>query len=513
MLDGLIETSADGYFWRGHGFSDTLGAQTRIEDIWIRGTGAGIWAGSERALTEFPDISKEDAQAKGSLFQNLRIRETFADGINLCNGKVDVTVRNINARDNGDDAFAMWSYEPGGVNNPVGNQNNTFQNCTAELTNFAHGFALFGGRDNQFIDLVVRDNIFGFPGVRVSMGFPPQNPMRGDNRFERVTVTRCGWASTMLVSNYPPHASISIDGSMGPVRSLSFKDIDVRDADFIAVRIRGDVEAGFENVNISGWCTGSNSTDWRSSAVFYEVASGTVWWKNRTISGGGHGHPEERRYNSAGLNVVTLTGRQFIPKTARNIDTAEDWAHNGINEAYTKGFIPDNLQNHYTEFITRAEFCRMAMSWLRYATGLTTAELAAAYGHPDRLNRTFSDTSDPDVMAAYVLDITSGVNAPTATTPGRFDPGGRFSRQMAATMVRNMFRSLGVDTTNPPDFGFLDILTAEPWARDAINFCAAKEVVRGRAGTPPHFDPLTNFRRQESIVLFNNIGPDILWER
>jgi hypothetical protein len=145
------------------------------------------------------------------------------------------------------------------------------------------------------------------------------------------------------------------------------------------------------------------------------------------------------------------------------------------------------------------------MGWLRYATGLTNDELVDKHGLPDRIGTTFPDVTDcDDILAAYALNIVSG------GTGGLFNPNGTFLRQDAATMVRNMFETMGMDTADPPDFGFADIADAPPWTRDAINFCAANGFVSGTSIDPPWYHGERVFDRQMSIALFNQLDPDLL---
>ena len=125
------------------------------------------------------------------------------------------------------------------------------------------------------------------------------------------------------------------------------------------------------------------------------------------------------------------------PAPTINLDTADTWAQPGITEAVAKGFVPSDIQNSYTNVITRAEFCRLAVKWVEYAldkdinTILTERAGTLKEG-------TFSDTTDPAILAAYQLGITSGEVAPTADKPGVFNPSGQFNRQSAATMIRNV---------------------------------------------------------------------------
>ncbi|MCL1820100.1 MAG: hypothetical protein FWG36_05530, partial [Oscillospiraceae bacterium] len=52
------------------------------------------------------------------------------------------------------------------------------------------------------------------------------------------------------------------------------------------------------------------------------------------------------------------------PAEAPNLDTASGWAKEPLTAAIAKGFVPADLQDKYQDTITRAEFCRLAVSWV-----------------------------------------------------------------------------------------------------------------------------------------------------
>ena len=189
---------------------------------------------------------------------------------------------------------------------------------------------------------------------------------------------------------------------------------------------------------------------------------------------------------------------------APNLATAEGWAAEHIQQAYEKGFIPDDLQNNYTAVITRQEFCRMAVKWMTYKTGKSIDTILSEKGLSRRQDA-FSDTTDPDILAAYALGITSGEVAPTATTPGIFNPSGQFNREQAATMIRNVWKAIGLDISQTANAGFVDIQTASGWAVDAINFCNNNNIMNGTSASPKLFSPKDTYTREQSIVTFNNM--------
>jgi hypothetical protein len=185
-----------------------------------------------------------------------------------------------------------------------------------------------------------------------------------------------------------------------------------------------------------------------------------------------------------------------IMGSANPIDTASAWARDGIIAAIGKGFVPADIQNNYTSIITRQEFCSMAVKWLEYRLEKDIDSILADKG-VSRNPRAFIDTSDADILAAHALGITSG------TGNNQFTPHGQFTREQAATMVRNTCKAADIDISNVAPAGFSDINTASSWAVDGINFVRNAGIMAGTLNN--NFSPKGLYSRQESIVTFINI--------
>jgi len=182
-------------------------------------------------------------------------------------------------------------------------------------------------------------------------------------------------------------------------------------------------------------------------------------------------------------------------KPAPNLNTASEWARPEITSAYNKGFVPVDILDNYQSIITRQEFCRMAVKFVEYKTGEPIDALLNARGvtrNPD----VFSDTSDPDILAAAALGITSGMG------DGTFAPNGNITRQQAATFLMRVNGLLGMDTNDPPSAGYIDFHEVADWAENGVNFCYAAGIMQGSDG---QFSPLNTYTRQESIATFDRI--------
>jgi hypothetical protein len=141
----------------GKVFDITDVSNLTISNIWVEHMIVAVWG----------------THVSGLNISNLRIRDTFADGINLNNGSQNNTVTNTEARSTGDDSFALFAAQDHNSSDLTGNN---FQNLTSLLTWRAASFAIYGGEGNTFQNLFSADTLT-FPGVTLSslnFGFPFQ---------------------------------------------------------------------------------------------------------------------------------------------------------------------------------------------------------------------------------------------------------------------------------------------------------------------------------------------------
>jgi hypothetical protein len=230
---------------------------------------------------------------------------------------------------------------------------------------------------------------------------------------------------------------------------------------------------------------------------------GSLWgWGSNSIGQVGNGQSGsnlDQKTPAFAMNGVKLPGGTTA---ADPLDSASSWAKAGITEAIGKGFVPADIQGDYKNVITRAEFCRLAVKWLEVRLGKNIDAIVAERGIPERMNRSFSDTTDPNILAAYRLGVTAGSVGPTDDTPGRFNPDGQFTRQEAATMIMNTCKVAGFDVANQPTADFKDMNSVAGWAQPGVNFVRANGIMSGD-GT--NFNPTQNYSREQSIITFNNI--------
>ncbi|MEU2083406.1 glycosyl hydrolase [Streptomyces albus] len=146
-----------------------------IENIWAEHMVCLYWGANTDRMT-----------LKGN-----RIRNTFADGLNMTNGSSGNLVADTETRSTGDDAFALFSALDAGGGDQ---QNNVYQNLTSKLTWRAAGLAVYGGKLNTFRNIRVADTLV-YSGVTISsldFGYPMNGFGPEETTFENLSVERAG---------------------------------------------------------------------------------------------------------------------------------------------------------------------------------------------------------------------------------------------------------------------------------------------------------------------------------
>ncbi|MGW4801315.1 CARDB domain-containing protein, partial [Nonomuraea sp. NPDC004297] len=151
-------------------------ANITIDNVWVEHQICMLWGTNTDNLT----------------IKNSRIRNVFADGLNMTNGSTGNHVTNIETRSTGDDSFALFS----AIDNNSGEQfGNVFENLTSLLTWRAAGLAVYGGYDNTFRNIYVADTLV-YSGVTISSldfgipmhGFGASPP----TTFDNISLVRAG---------------------------------------------------------------------------------------------------------------------------------------------------------------------------------------------------------------------------------------------------------------------------------------------------------------------------------
>lgn len=153
-LDGLATTRTANIAGSGAtGIEGLYGSGSIISNVWVEHTVPGMWI---------------DGPSSDLVITQCRIRNTFADGLNLAYGVTRTRVEHCSIRNTGDDALAMWSDSQYGT---APNQNNLFQNNTIQLPLLANGIGLYGGSSNAAVNNWIRDTVVNGAGIQIANRF------------------------------------------------------------------------------------------------------------------------------------------------------------------------------------------------------------------------------------------------------------------------------------------------------------------------------------------------------
>ncbi|SDX62129.1 CARDB domain-containing protein [Paenibacillus sp. CF384] len=127
-----------------------------IMNIWMEHTKVGLWLNEGTA---------------NALVSKLRVRDTWADGININGGTLNTIVEQSNFRNNGDDGMAMWSKSLNGGTGTV--EGSTFRYNTVQIPNLANGIGIYGGKNNTVSNNLILDTVDNGSGIQFGTNHSP----------------------------------------------------------------------------------------------------------------------------------------------------------------------------------------------------------------------------------------------------------------------------------------------------------------------------------------------------
>ncbi len=168
------------------------------QNLWIQHYKVGMWLGSVNNL---------------HLVGN-RIRDTYADGINLDGGCDNALIAQNDIRSTGDDGIALWSQ--------TSDSNDVITDNTVRSPWLANCIALYGGTNDTVSDNIVENSINASAGINISTNFNPQ-AFAGTINVARNTLISCGsknsnlsvgaiWFNTVV--GYDNHANVNVDDNL-----------------------------------------------------------------------------------------------------------------------------------------------------------------------------------------------------------------------------------------------------------------------------------------------------------
>lgn len=248
-----------------------------ISRVWVEHTKVGMWF----------------YLCSNVVVDGCRIRNTLADGMNLCVDTRNFLVQNCTTRNTGDDCFAIWPApsDQGFIQKTALPGANVFRHCTGQLPFLANGGAIYGGANNRIEDCLFTDISAGC-GILLSTTFPTtDDSLKIDNNFSGTTVVRncdlirCGGFD----HDWGYRSAFQLCMDRRSISGISISNVNVEDSisDGFSIVAPGSKRgqgtlsnASIEDVNIPNCGTG---TDGRHGLWVRDAADGSLTMVNSRV--------------------------------------------------------------------------------------------------------------------------------------------------------------------------------------------------------------------------------------
>jgi hypothetical protein len=218
----------DGGAEGGVGLNGRFGKNTKISNVWIEHANVGVWVG--RDYSNIPELW---GPADGLRFSGMRIRDTYADGINFANGTRNSVVENSSFRNTGDDALAVWASKY--VKDPsvdIGHDNH-FRNNTVQLPWRANGIAVYGGHGNTIEGNLIHDTM-NYPGIMLATDHDPL-PFSGQTLIADNGLYRTGGA---FWNEDQEFGAITLFAQGPDIPGVVIRDTDIHDSTYDGIQFK-----------------------------------------------------------------------------------------------------------------------------------------------------------------------------------------------------------------------------------------------------------------------------------
>lgn len=271
----------------GVGLNGRFGKNTKISNVWIEHANVGVWVGRD-----YDNIPELWGPADGAEFTGMRIRDTYADGINFTNGTRNSRVFNSSFRTTGDDSLAVWANRYVKDTSVDVAHDNQFVNNTVQLPWRATGIAVYGGYGNKIENNLVYDTA-NYPGIMLATDHDPL-PFSGQTLIANNALHRTGGA---FWNEDQEFGAITLFAQSRDIPGVTIRDTDIYDSTFDGIQFKtgGGTMPGvaISNVKIDKSNNGAG-------ILAMSGARGSATLSNVTIT------------NSADGNIVTQPGSSFV---------------------------------------------------------------------------------------------------------------------------------------------------------------------------------------------------------
>ncbi|HCT79147.1 MAG TPA: hypothetical protein DGT23_21835 [Micromonosporaceae bacterium] len=218
----------DGNDEGGVGLNGRFGQNTRITNVWIEHANVGAWVGRD-----FDNIPALWGPGNNLEFSGMRIRNTYADGINFTNGTSNSRVFNSSFRNTGDDALAVWANTAVRDRETDNTHDNHFVNNTVQLPWRANGIAIYGGINNSIENNLIYDTM-NYPGIMLATDHSPL-PFGGTTLIANNGLYRTGGA---FWNEDQEFGAITLFPSTLDITGVTIRDTDIYDSTYDGIQFK-----------------------------------------------------------------------------------------------------------------------------------------------------------------------------------------------------------------------------------------------------------------------------------
>ncbi len=272
---------------RGHAINGRLGKNTKINNVWIEHVNVGAWVGRD-----YSDTPAYWNPGDGLEFSGMRIRDTYADGINFSNGTRNSRVFNSSFRTTGDDSLAVWANPRVKDTSVDVASNNHFVNNTVQLPWRANAIAIYGGFSNSIENNLIYDTM-NYPGIMLATDHDPL-PFTGTTLIANNGLYRAGG---VFWNEDQEFGAITLFPSSKPIVGVTIRDTDIIDSTYDGIQFK---TGGGEMPNVAVTNVRIDKSNNGAGILAMSGARGNAVLSNVTIT------------NSADGNIVTQPGSQFV---------------------------------------------------------------------------------------------------------------------------------------------------------------------------------------------------------
>lgn len=187
--------------------------------------------------------------------------------------------------------------------------------------------------------------------------------------------------------------------------------------------------------------------------------------------------------------IAAILSAAMLVTAAAAAEAPSSWAKSAVDTARNAGIVPEQVDQAYTQSITRADFCALAAAVYR------TWEKSGNVKSVEKTAVSFSDTKDEDVLLCASLGVVNGVGN------GKFAPQQKLTRQQAASMLHrlgNLRKDAKNEVKDRMPHVFADGADIQAWARSDVYWAYNSGVMNGVSGN--RFAPNNSYTHEQSIA-------------